>query len=102
MYFILPKTSFTIISSSVYILFYKFMFIWYDIYIIIKHNSEEIWGNISIIDFRQIFDVFCDHRTLCMLEVSQCLFNSDHNQLTQEIKALELINPSLKVVHENQ
>ncbi len=57
---------------------------------------------ISITDFRQIFGVLRDHRRLRVLEVSQCLFNSDHNQLTQEIKALELINPSLKVVHENQ
>jgi hypothetical protein len=63
-------------------------------------NLNEI--NISINYIRQIFDVLREDGTLRILEVKHCISHSDRDEFTQEIKALELINPSLKVVYENQ
>jgi hypothetical protein len=57
---------------------------------------------ITIKQFRQIFNVLHDNRTLRVLDVSKCVENSYCDELAQEVKALELENPSLKVVYENQ
>jgi hypothetical protein len=57
---------------------------------------------ISITDFRQISDVLYNDRTLRVLEVSQPIYHSDRKLFIQEIQNLELANPLLKVVYENQ
>jgi hypothetical protein len=67
---------------------------------IIHLNLNEI--NISINYFRKIFDALRNDRTLRVLEVSNCISDSDRDPFTQEIKMLELTNPFLKVVYENQ
>ena len=56
---------------------------------------------ISIIYFRQIFDVLCDDRTLRVLEVQHCIPHSDRDLFLEEVKALEMKNPSLKIVYES-
>jgi hypothetical protein len=58
--------------------------------------------NISINYFRKIFDVLRDDRTLRVLEVINCISHSDRDLFTEQIKTLELNNPSLKVLYENQ
>jgi hypothetical protein len=57
---------------------------------------------ISTRHFRQIFNVLHDNRTLRVLDVSKCVENSYRDELAQEVKTLELENPYLKVVYENQ
>ncbi len=62
-------------------------------------NLNEI--KISLTYFHQILDVLRDNRILRVLDVSQCVWNSDRNLFVQEVKALGLKNPFLKVVYEN-
>jgi hypothetical protein len=58
--------------------------------------------NISINYFCEIFHVLRDDRTLRVLEVSNCVSHSDRDLFAQQIKTLELNNPSLKILYENQ
>jgi hypothetical protein len=63
-------------------------------------NLNEI--KMSIDNFRQIFDVLRDDRTLRVLEAKQCIsHHSDRDLFIKEVKQLETINPSLKIVYEN-
>jgi hypothetical protein len=58
--------------------------------------------NISINYFRDIFDVLRDDRTLRVLELSNCISHPDRDLFIKQIKTLELSNPSLKILYENQ
>ncbi len=58
--------------------------------------------NISIMQFRQIFNVLRDTRTLHVLEIRHCISHPDRDLFTPEVKKLELDNPFLKVMYENQ
>lgn len=57
---------------------------------------------LSIDNFHLIFDFLRQDRTLRVLKVSQQLSYSDHNKVRKKIKTLELENPFLKIVYENQ
>jgi hypothetical protein len=62
-------------------------------------NLNEI--KISVDNFHQIFDVLRDDQTLRVLEVEHCISHSDRDRFIKEVKQLEIINPSLKIVYEN-
>jgi hypothetical protein len=56
---------------------------------------------VSLDNFRQIFNVLHNDRTLCVLEVKHCISHSDRDLFAKEVKQLEINNPYLKIVYED-